>query len=109
MGLALVTCMHNRVSVALAGLFLIFFYLHILTRLYLTRRLNYGVLEGGYVFRVFRPNRGSKLKKSSGRLLATNWRNIVARQIENCWYKFGGKLALFMRFGTFFSDKSKAR
>ena len=24
-------------------------------------------------------NLGSKLKKSSGRLLATNWRNIVAR------------------------------
>ena len=24
-------------------------------------------------------NQGSKLKKSSGRLLATNWRNIVAR------------------------------
>ena len=25
------------------------------------------------------PGQGSKLKKSSGRLLATNWRNIVAR------------------------------
>ena len=29
--------------------------------------------------------------------------NIVARS----WYKFGGKLALFMRFGTFFMMKAK--
>ena len=44
---------------------------------------------------------GSKLKKYSGRLLATNRKIIVAR----C--KFGGKLALFLRFGTFFMMKAK--
>ena len=46
-------------------------------------------------------DQGSKLKKSSGRLLATNGKIIFAR----C--KFGGKLALFMRFGTFFMMKAK--
>ena len=44
---------------------------------------------------------GSKLKKSSGHLLATTRKIIVGR----C--KFGGKLALFMRFGTFFMMKAK--
>ena len=64
---------------------------------------------------------GWKLKKSLGCLLATNWRNIVAR----CKFKVAslynvndaahsmaqsrGKLALLMPFGTFFYDESKTR
>ena len=80
---------------------------------------------------------GLKIKKSSGRLLVTNWKNIVTRckflvgslynvndaaiygAIYQIWlsenitdrsqYKFGGKLAFCMRFGTFFYDESKAR
>ena len=27
--------------------------------------------------------------------------------MDRSWYKFGGKLALFMRFGTFFMMKAK--
>ena len=46
MGLALVTCMCNIVKVALAGLLVSYFYLHVLTGLLLTPRVNYGVLEG---------------------------------------------------------------
>ena len=37
--------------------------------------LNFGCMGGYMLYK----NQGSKLKKSSGRLLATNWRNIVAR------------------------------
>lgn len=51
MGLALVTCMCNRVTVALAGLLVSYFYLHILTRLHLTPRVNYGV-DTWFVCRV---------------------------------------------------------
>ena len=32
-----------------------------------------------------------------------------ANVMDRSRYKFGGKLALFMRFGTFFYDESKAR
>ena len=37
----------------------------------------YWPTQGGYT--QIATSQGSKLKKSSGRLLATNWRNIVAR------------------------------
>ena len=79
---------------------------------------------------------GLKLKKSSGHLLAINWKNIVPigkflvtslynvndaahsvmksirfwlfeKVTERGWYKFGGELALFMRFGTYFMTKAK--
>ena len=79
---------------------------------------------------------GSKLKKSSGRLLAINWRNVVTKCkllvasldnvnatthsmvrsirfdclkiiMDKSRYKYGGKLALFTRFGTFFLTKAK--
>ena len=29
--------------------------------------------------------------------------------MDRSWYKFGGKLALFMGLGTFFYDENKAR
>ena len=34
---------------------------------------------------------------------------IFENIIERSQYKFGNKLALFMQFGTFFYDESKAR
>ena len=62
---------------------------------------------------------GSKLKKSSGRLLATNWRNIVARRkflvaslynVNDAAHSMARSIrfdCLLMRVGTFFMTKAK--